>query len=683
MHNSEYRNFDKQGFKRGSKKPHHPPLSPSPGRGDIFMEAGRLAAEYLVSQGLLPPDLLSGKWQNDGDLMNEMRDVQDSRMQDRDNLHLTQECRISALARLGNVVPDVGSGRRRSFDEFNPAGLRNHRRERRKMGKFRGYGSDFGRENRWNGLPSDEERISPDTADGEDEFTGEYHGERTVNMDVGRRVASVISHDLPLQNEIAGDLEADRKNVEFPNNSGCRASSSNRNRNTPFNTKEELNRVPDASRIFSVIEGLRNDFTADEKMGKESAPEELRQLNLSVDDDQSSKRDSDLLESCSSVKDPKQKNSSLASTVSEIDEGPVIEERNICDADHAGRSNISKKEDSFDGSSSDPPTNPNHSLQRRASESSRLPSVCLVIEAQDLDRPCLVENEVCRRSQSFSDRYSFMHEEGLIQGSHGFQRCRSMDEAKESSVQRCGTSEGTKRIRDCPSAVSLPDELIHLHDIRAKRPCLHVEEVSTDKEVTKAIDKERLVECVLSPNNRTESGLESREDTQCLPCFFKTCDLNLAVNGSEIVESPEGVVQNPSITGGSALEVEKQAPVDVGLTTSIRNFNSNDDHNGCSSDAKEVAGTDGTNGSVNENKIYCAPEQKSEPMFSNLESFLNPMENTIDPHDIQDGYGLAISEFLGANVSNGSSDPAAISDLHNQQSDVAPSPAGPAHHHCP
>jgi hypothetical protein len=34
------------------------------GGGDIFVEAGRLAAEYLVSQGLLPPSVLSLKLYN-------------------------------------------------------------------------------------------------------------------------------------------------------------------------------------------------------------------------------------------------------------------------------------------------------------------------------------------------------------------------------------------------------------------------------------------------------------------------------------------------------------------------------------------------------------------------------------------------------------------------------------------
>ncbi|KAE8681215.1 hypothetical protein F3Y22_tig00111338pilonHSYRG00324 [Hibiscus syriacus] len=65
FYNSEYRSF-KRGF--GSGQSHrksfqsHPPSSRE--GTDIFMEAGRLAAEYLVSQGLLPPSVLPAKWQS-------------------------------------------------------------------------------------------------------------------------------------------------------------------------------------------------------------------------------------------------------------------------------------------------------------------------------------------------------------------------------------------------------------------------------------------------------------------------------------------------------------------------------------------------------------------------------------------------------------------------------------------
>ncbi|XP_071725734.1 uncharacterized protein At4g26450-like isoform X2 [Rutidosis leptorrhynchoides] len=51
-----YRNYNLGGFGRGQPPP--------PRRIDVFMEAGKLAADYLVAKGLIPPDSGNSKWQN-------------------------------------------------------------------------------------------------------------------------------------------------------------------------------------------------------------------------------------------------------------------------------------------------------------------------------------------------------------------------------------------------------------------------------------------------------------------------------------------------------------------------------------------------------------------------------------------------------------------------------------------
>ncbi|XP_071697167.1 uncharacterized protein At4g26450-like isoform X2 [Rutidosis leptorrhynchoides] len=53
---SGYRNFNRGGFGRGQPPP--------PRRIDVFMEAGKLAAEYLIAKGFIPPNSGNGKWQN-------------------------------------------------------------------------------------------------------------------------------------------------------------------------------------------------------------------------------------------------------------------------------------------------------------------------------------------------------------------------------------------------------------------------------------------------------------------------------------------------------------------------------------------------------------------------------------------------------------------------------------------
>ncbi|KAF2298160.1 hypothetical protein GH714_016450 [Hevea brasiliensis] len=123
FYNSEYRSFNNRGFGRGQGHPKtfQQPPQPPPRKGDILMEAGRLAAEYLVSKGLLPQNALSGKWQN-GSLRKQAGDYQDFRVQE----DLTQEGRTSAHSRLGSVGSDAGAGRRRYSDDFNS---RSHVRE--------------------------------------------------------------------------------------------------------------------------------------------------------------------------------------------------------------------------------------------------------------------------------------------------------------------------------------------------------------------------------------------------------------------------------------------------------------------------------------------------------------------------------------------------------------------------
>jgi len=65
------------------------------------------------------------------------------------------------------------------------------------------------------------------------------------------------------------------------------------------------------------------------------------------------------------------------------------------------------------------------------------------------------------------------------------------------------------------------------------------------------------------------------------------------------------------------------------------------------------------------NKIY--PLCRDEPIYPNLDSFLNQPEHA-DLPGIQDGYSLAISEFLGSDISRCPSVP---SDLNNLQTGMS------------
>ena len=53
-------------------------------------------------------------------------------------------------------------------------------------------------------------------------------------------------------------------------------------------------------------------------------------------------------------------------------------------------------------------------------------------------------------------------------------------------------------------------------------------------------------------------------------------------------------------------------------------------------------------------------------MYSGLAGFSNNSVNANDIPDVQDGYGLMISELLGNDIPNCSSVPADMNSLHNE-----------------
>lgn len=601
-YNSEHRSFNKRRFRRGPGK-HYPPLPQSPSRGDIFMEAGRLAAEYLVSQGLLPPNLLSGKQQN-GNLNGHTGDMHGYRVQDRDIPLPPPEGRTSALARLGNMIPDTGPPRRRrSVEEFNPVGSRSHGRGKRSNGNRRGYGLDWSRENRRSGSFSERSRASfSDVEEGEDEFAGGYHEDRRADLDVSGRAPKVSTDEPSLKKEIAGNLESKLDNFELPDDASFEAISSD----TKKGKRMILNKGFDDANISSSVNEMKDENECDEKMEK---PEELGKQHVSVEDvDLSNEHCSDLLDICKPAEVSTETHSSLATIVLKDDQGPSARESNMCDVSLARGSKLSMEKYSFEASSSNLLTNLTHNSESLAPPISTFSLVHSVVEAQELDTGIVARGEICRRSQSLSDRSSFIHEQESSQPP-GFESCRSMDEPKGSFAQHPGMGGATKRPREwSPPSVSEPDELICLQDLKAKQLCMQVEKISASEETVKAIDKEKSEDGDLSLKGKTDSGLERKEEKQHFRPFFKIFDLNLA-DVSEIAESPEALVQDHISTVPSALGVEKQTSADVGPSICNSNFNSTSNHAGYSFDAKEVAGIDATNGSIMEEKVFDTSEQ--------------------------------------------------------------------------
>ncbi|KAJ0500975.1 hypothetical protein HanHA300_Chr11g0395441 [Helianthus annuus] len=160
-----YRSYNRGGFGRGQPPP--------PRRIDVFMEAGKLAAEYLVSKGLIPPNSGNGKWQ------------------------------------IGNLKNQSGGGdsvsdRRRFPDDY---------RGRRALGSFKNAAVEVNREvNRSNSLSEKVKGLSDKQGDG-DSVSG-VSEEQRVGKDGGIEDQKSVSGDLESKSYDAGNVDTGNMNQQ-------------------------------------------------------------------------------------------------------------------------------------------------------------------------------------------------------------------------------------------------------------------------------------------------------------------------------------------------------------------------------------------------------------------------------------------------------------------------------------
>ncbi|KAF5948947.1 hypothetical protein HYC85_014904 [Camellia sinensis] len=472
MYNSEYRSYNR-GFGRGRPKPFQAVQPPPPPRTDIFMEAGRLATEYLVSKGLLPPNVLSGKWQN-GSLKNQVGDFQGFRQQG-DSLHLPQEGRTSALARLGNAA-DAGLGRRRFADEYNPTGPRNNMQVRRRMGSFKNYGSnsDWGREMGRSQSYSDKARACPDMEDN-DSFSG-YQEDKQVGNDVVSGGQRSCSSELAPKSDGAGDSESVLEKSLFQDDTSTNTSPNIEKDLLPETEVEPTKRSDDTKLLKEETVGLQ-DGTSNDQVEKQSDTENARIQHCAMEVDSINKNGGDLLSLCRFAKVPTKTRSSLTTRV--------------------------------DASS--------NQIQSSKCLDSDIPKETPVMSAEDVGElgPMYTEQGKCVRSQSFPD-ISFMNEQESSEGPPGFGRCSSM------IMER----------------VTQTDDFFHLSHLRGKQPISQEGRRSPCEEAILTMDQERPTNMSQFQRRGAGPCIEYAEEKQFFPGSFKICDLNL-VEASEVNENPD------------------------------------------------------------------------------------------------------------------------------------------------
>ncbi|XP_055962140.1 uncharacterized protein At4g26450 isoform X2 [Mercurialis annua] len=648
FYNSEYRSFNNRGFGRamGHPKSFQQPPQPPPRRGDILMEAGRLAAEYLVSKGLLPQDAVSCKWQNGDSKKHVVGDSMDIRLQDEFN----QEGRTSAHSRLGSGASDAGIGRRRYFDDFN---LRNNVKGRRRGEYFnRNYSSEWGgREYGRSATSLDRNRVSPDV-EGEDDTVSGHYDDQHAGEDVCEGMqTSGLNGSVPESGEAAGT----NSSAEFNNSDemGSKTSSFSGGKDEPV---EPCKPSDDSSKLISEND-VKKDSNDKHEIDKLVGPKDLFTQESAVEGELSGKHGSDLLTLCNFAKVPTRTRSAMTYKVSKVDQAPNAEEGNVSDGSLKG-SEMAADSGSLDFATAYHLANTNDS-KIPAPEISKTLSAHSAGDVGKSGSTSGTGQIKCMRSQSFPDRAFMLEEQQSSSGVPGFGRSISIKERGEKrAAEESDAIEATKKPREWfASLVNTRSDHLQLSSPSQNQGSSQ-ERASTDQQVSVAASQGSLVNCHQFVKTGGDSCNEHAEEKQLFPSSFKICDLNL-MEVSEMNDSlcNDAILMHPTI----AISKTEAAQVDIGL--SMSNANLTDVYPRYANSGKNIEVIDLENDSIPEERDFDISQRK-ETAFSGPEGFPNRAQNAGEDTDVQDNYDGLISEFL-TTISN-TSEPEDTTPLQNE-----------------
>ncbi|CAH2077879.1 unnamed protein product [Thlaspi arvense] len=506
----QHRGFNRgYGRGRGRSKSYQnqlpPPLPPPPmqrrsGGGDVFMEAGRLAAEYLVSQGVLPETALSSKWQN-GNFRKQAGEFQSSRSQD------AARADVSASA----------ADKRRYVDGYSSAGSRNSLKGRRSHR----YDSDFGRSGSWS-----ERSKAFEVETGDDSVSG-HHEEQPLAEDIASSVQRSASGECMRKREGAGDSESVLDKYSLQDEAQSKTGSSSAGKEIMHDC--EISKVSEGSSSLSAGSGEMKGRTGgenDNQTAIEDASVHQHCEDASIhqhcaDGEPFTESGIDLATLCKFEKVPTRTRSSLTA------KGPKLYlSQNIREASlNSGL--VEEDETKNHGQSSGKAGDENFNDQ-----------------VEDMALVQFVENTKCHRSNSFPT--SVLREDSEKDAElemPNLHRSYSVEKVGEKrSHESSDQEEGAKRQREwVPVPVSEASERFNILK-KSEMQCDAEEAEKTasfnrrliDGGVGKTASHENLV------NNPTRNSILKgkpgpvyAEEHQLFPASFKICDLNLG-GGSDV-----------------------------------------------------------------------------------------------------------------------------------------------------
>ncbi|CAA7025369.1 unnamed protein product [Microthlaspi erraticum] len=474
-----------------------PPLPPptvhrrSGGGGgvdDVLMEAGRLATEYLVSQGALPQTVLS---RENGSFRKQAGEFQSSSRSE------------EAAARV-----DVSAGdRRRYVDGYSSSGSRNRRSHR--------FDSEFGRSGSWS-----ERSRGFEVEAGDDSVSG-HREEQPLVEDIASSVQRSGSGEFMRKREGAGDSESVTDKYNLQDEAQSKTCSSSGGKEIVQDCCE-ISKVSEGSSSMSAGSGEMKGGNENDT-AIEDASVHQRSEDASMDADEPfSESGIDLATLCKFEKVPTRTRSSLTAkglklymgqTVMETshNSGLVEEDQteNLCEArgQSSGKADSTGEEDYDD-------------------QDDHLPLVQFV------------ENSKCHRSNSFPSsnlRDDSEKDSGLeLPNLH---RSLSVGKAGEKrAAEGSDLEEGAKRQREwVPLPVSEDNDRFNMFKTSETQSGPEEEEKMssfnrrmTDAAAGRMVSHESLANN--SMRNRMHSGKSGpgyAEERQLFPASFKICDLNL------------------------------------------------------------------------------------------------------------------------------------------------------------
>lgn len=630
--NSDFRNFNRS-FGRGAGHPSprssqvSPPLPPSPihnhhrrhpspptRKPDLFIEAGRLAAKYLVSKGLLPSEALSPEGSYNSLKNNNV-----------DHSHESD-----------------GNSSRRTSPSDNYGSLGTSAKVKR-SGRISPHGTYDGSDNvsRENGAVWLSE--SHRAVEANDNVSSVEADSKEVDSEVCRSSKDTSTTGLAPTSEAPRNQEQEVKITENGNSS---FGSGNNGPSTGAYCNEDSSKGLESE---SNTEHRKTIIGANDRaFHKDTTPIQEGMTIQHRDDGSNMSTKKNTTELCRSESGVAESHLSLTDMGAKTDASSVAGGSNSGDAEHAAHSAVSIHDHGSSGSTMlSNRTIPSGCPDFHNSRAD--PTVCMgIVEGQAVDQ------EKCAKPQTCVEKV-FMFDGQLSGALPEFQRFSSVVKGEKRALEDEYMGERAKKAKHWLSVGPMNE---HSHFSEPREKCSSSPNLgpSADENAVDAPHHGSSFGAFLFPRSDSLPSLEYNEEKKLFPDSFRICDLNLMEASDHNANHRDLMTVRPSTSATNT-----EASVDVDLSMS-NNFSLGNGYNSATM-GKEVEVIDLEGNSLPGDRGFNA---KTQAELLDMEHLPSHGQNPDDNPDAQDGYGSMISELIGNDITNCPSVQLEIQPLGNE-----------------